>query len=114
MKDVAIAQATIAVTPVICIISLSNPPPYSSPPSVAKTPTNIVPNAPHTPCTDIAPTATSIFNLLSINSIENTTTIPQIKPIISAPAGLTAAQPAVTPTNPAKTPFKVIEISGFL
>jgi hypothetical protein len=32
----------------------------------------------------------------------------------NAPTGLTAAQPAVTPTRPANTPFKVIEISGFL
>jgi hypothetical protein len=32
----------------------------------------------------------------------------------NAPTGLTAAQPAVTPTRPANTPFKVIEISGFI
>ena len=40
-------------------------------------------------------------------------TTPAIIPIIAAPIGLTTAQPAVMATNPAKAPFKVIEISGF-
>ncbi|MNR18458.1 hypothetical protein D3C85_1351870 [compost metagenome] len=61
----------------------------------------------------MAPTGSSIFNFLSINSIENTTVTPQIIPIKKAPTGLTAAQPAVTPTKPANTPFNVIETSGF-
>ena len=33
-----------------------------SPPSTANTPVRIVPIAPHTPCTPIAPTGSSIFN----------------------------------------------------
>jgi hypothetical protein len=38
------------------------------PPSTAKKPTRIVPAAPATPCTEMAPTGSSIFATLSKNS----------------------------------------------
>jgi hypothetical protein len=49
-----------------------------------------------------------------MNSIENTTAIPQMIHRKKHRLGFTAAQPAVTLTSPANTPFRVIEISGFL
>src|SRR5690606_37515293 len=61
----------------------------------------------------MAPTGSSIFNLLSKKPMERTTTIPLTEPITRAPRGFTAPQPAVMPTNPAKAPFKVMEISAF-
>ncbi len=40
--------------------------------------------------------------------------MPAMMPIAAAPNGLTASQPAVIATRPAKEPFKVMETSGFL
>ena len=73
-----------------------------------------VPSIPHTPCTLIAPTGSSILHFLSMNSTASTITIPHTRPINAAPAGLTISQPAVIPTSPAKAPLSVIDTSGFL
>ena len=51
--------------------------------------------------------ASSIFNFLSINSIEKTTTIPPINPAKAAPSEDMFPHPAVILTKPAKAPFKV-------
>src|SRR5690606_11182968 len=88
-------------------------PPNSNPPSKAKTPTRTVPKKPHTPCTETAPTGSSIFILLSMKPMERTTMIPQIRPMAKAPQVFTAPHPAVIPTRPAEAPFKLMEISAF-
>ena len=49
-----------------------------------------------------------------MNSMEKTKTIPQTRPMTTAPTGETRSQPAVTPTRPASTPFNVRENEGFL
>ncbi len=67
---------------------------------------------PHTPCTDDAPTGSSICSLWSMNSMAYTSTIPQSSPITTAPQGDTTSQPAVMPTRPARMPFKVRESEG--
>ena len=73
----------------------------------------IVPKKPHTPCTEDAPTGSSIFRNLSMKSTENIITTPHIAPIKAAPAGDTASHPAVIPTRPAKIPFSVNDRDGF-
>ena len=56
----------------------------------------------------------SIFNVLSTNSIPNTTAKPDKIPMIAAEVGDTVSQPAVIATRPAKLPFNDMETSGFL
>ena len=46
-----------------------------------------VPQAPHTPCTEIAPTGSST-RILSKNSTEKTTRTPPMAPVNSAPSGV--------------------------
>src|SRR5690606_33221565 len=111
-KELPNAQEQTLKTPIAWIPRREKPPPYSNPPSVAKTPTSNVPSTPQTPCTATAPTGSSTFNFLSRSSIANMTAIPQVIPMITDPPGLTIAHPAVTPTKPASAPFKLIEISG--
>ena len=72
--------------------------------AVDKKPVRIVPVKPQTPCTELAPTGSSIFSTLSMNSTENIIRIPQIVPMMTAPSGETTSQPAVIPTKPARTP----------
>ena len=79
-----------------------------------KRPTARVPNAPFKPCTPTAPTGSSTLSTLSINSIPNTTTKPEMIPMIAADVGETVSQPAVIATRPARDPFSDIETSGFL
>lgn len=52
------------------------------------------------------------MKFLSMNSTERTTIIPATSPIITALNGETTAQPAVTPTRPARAPLRVILVSG--
>ena len=70
-----------------------------------------MPQAPHTPCTETAPTGSSIL-MRSKNSTANTTMTPAMAPMITAPQLLTLAHPAVIPTRPASTPLPVIATSG--
>ena len=51
---------------------------------------------------------------LSMNSMPNTTTKAAIRPMKKAPTGVTRSHPAVMATRPAREPFNVMEISGFL
>ena len=72
-----------------------------------------MPNAPVIPCTEAAPTGSSILNTFSIKRSENTNNIPANNPIATAPHPLTTSQPAVTATNPASVPLSVILNDGF-
>ena len=73
-----------------------------------------IPRNPQTPCTDEAPTGSSIFITWSIKSTAKIMTVPQIAPIRTAPTGDTRSQPAVMPTSPANTPLRVSDNDGFL
>ena len=64
-------------------------------------------------CTETAPTGSSILAMLSKNSTDSTTAKPQHRPMMAAPKGLTASQPAVMPTSPASEALNVIDTSGF-
>ena len=72
----------------------------------------MVPRLPHTPCTEEAPTGSSIFRRCSINSTAKIMTVPQMAPIRAAPIGDTRSHPAVTPTSPARIPLSVRESDG--
>ena len=74
----------------------------------------MVPVKPQTPCTELAPTGSSIFSTLSMNSTENIIRMPQIVPMMTAPSGETISQPAVIPTKPARIPFRVKDKDGLL
>ena len=111
---VTLTQRITETTPKSCIPRKEKPPPYARPPSTAKTPVRRVPAAPHMPWTPMAPTGSSILHTLSMNSMPNTTTKAAMSPIKNAPAGLTISQPAVIATRPAREPFNVMEMSGFL
>ena len=67
---------------------------------------------PQTPCTEEAPTGSSIFRTLSMNSTEYIISMPQIAPMTTAPQGDTVSQPAVIPTKPARMPFRVNDRDG--
>ena len=110
-------QAAAERTPSTCMPRKWRPPPKKTPfmvdVPVANRPVRTVPSAPHTPCTEIAPTGSSIFTTWSKNSTEKTTANPQTIPMIAAPNGLTASHPAVIPTRPARDALNVMETSGF-
>ncbi len=50
----------------------------------------------------------------SMAMTEITTRMPAIRPMTMELVGLTLAQPAVMPTRPARAPFRLMPISGFL
>ena len=79
---------------------------------VAKRPTARPPHIPFTPCTENAPTGSSILSLISTNSTATTTRIPETIPMIAEPIASTSAQPAVTATRPASEALRHIETSG--
>ncbi len=82
------------------------------PSSVAKSPVRIVPRQPQTPCTDDAPTGSSIFSTC-VDEVD-------CKYHYHAANGTdkyrsegdTRSHPAVTPTSPASTPFSVRDKEG--
>ena len=78
-----------------------------------KSPTARVPQMPHTKCTEIAPTGSSIFNFESMVITASTTRAPATRPMITADITDTVSAPAVMPTKPARQPFNTIERSGF-
>src|SRR5205814_977045 len=69
--------------------------------------------APHTPCTEMAPTASSTL-ILSKKKTASTTRRPATAPRIDAPPALTNAQGAVMATSPANMPLHIMDGSGFL
>src|SRR6266849_7699360 len=73
----------------------------------------MTPHSPLVPCTDTAPTGSSTFMTLSMNSTDRQTSTPAIKPITQAPTGFTNPLGAVIATRPAKRPLPVMEASGF-
>ena len=72
-----------------------------------------VPHIPAIPCTDIAPTTSSIFSLSS-SGTENTIITPPIAPIIVASPNEGIRGSAVMDTRPANAPFNTIVRSIFL
>src|SRR5262245_59678903 len=85
-----------------------HPAPYSP---VAKIPTDSTPQTPLTPCTEMAPTGSSMPRL-SKKKTDTTTSQPATAPMITAPKGFTKAQGAVIATRPASMPLQHIVVSG--
>src|ERR1700733_3255282 len=75
-------------------------------------PTDIAPNQPHKPCTEIAPQGSSILATRSKNKTPRHTSIPEITPMATADVGDTNAQGAVIATSPANIPLQALVISG--
>ena len=63
---------------------------------------------PHTPCTEMAPTGSSILSRRSTNQIEWMTTIAATLPMSAAAHGCTNAHGAVIATIPASMPLAAI------
>src|SRR3989344_1629751 len=117
MSEAGNTNRNAAAIPVAWLASCEMPPPNSKPftppnASSANKPTASVPHAPHTPCTEIAPTGSSTL-IESKNFTAATTIVPPIAPIIIALSGLTFAVPAVIETKPASAPLSVIPMFGF-
>ena len=66
---------------------------------------------PQTPCTEMAPTGSSIL-IRSKKTIAITTMKPATRPMTIAAKLLTLAVPAVIPTSPASAPLSVMPGSG--
>jgi hypothetical protein len=88
--DATTTNANIATTPMVCVSSKLPPSPRNNPPSAATRPIASVPQAPHTPCTEIAPTGSSM-PMRSKNQTLPTTRMPAIAPMRRAAQGPTAA-----------------------
>src|SRR5690606_22495949 len=86
-------QRNAATIPMSCVVMM----PIEVPPALNR-PAARVPHTPQTPCTEIAPTGSSI-RIRSKNSTEKTTTVPAISPMTMAAPGTTFAHPAVMPTR---------------
>ncbi len=78
---------------------------------IENNPSDNVPQAPHTPWTEIAPTGSSILRYLSIATTENTTKIPATNPMASDAPTVTQAQGHVIATKPAKAPLSAMVAS---
>src|SRR6478735_7488178 len=78
----------------------------------ANNPTASTPNAPHTPCTEIAPHGSSTPRR-SKNPTLATTSQPAMPPMMIDAHGATNAHGAVIATRPASMPLHDIEMSGF-
>src|SRR5437879_9245919 len=71
-----------------------------------------MPHNPLTPCTEIAPTGSSMRSLPSMKNTATQTNTPAIPPISTADGAVTNAHGAVMATNPASVPLAIIEGSG--
>src|SRR5438046_4882413 len=78
----------------------------------ASSPSARMPHNPFTPCTEIAPTGSSMRNLPSMKNTATQTNTPAIPPISTADGAVTNAHGAVMATNPASVPLAIIEGSG--
>ncbi len=67
---------------------------------------------PHTPWTEMAPTGSSTFSVLSMKNTDSTTTTPQMMPMTIAAHGSMNAHGAVMPTSPASMPLAIMPGSG--
>ena len=111
MKEVTIENNAKASTPTSCRPSCPNPWPVSKPLSVLNKPTARVPQMPQVPCTEKAPTGSSMRRE-SMNPTDQTTRAPAMNPTTQAAGIEKPSQPAVTPTRPARMPLMVIVRSG--
>src|SRR5436190_1422250 len=71
-----------------------------------------MPHSPLTPCTEIAPTGSSMRNRRSMKKTAAHTSTPATPPISTAEGAVTKAHGAVMATRPASVPFANIEGSG--
>ena len=71
-----------------------------------------MPHSPHTPCTEMAPTGSSIRNARSMKNTAAHTSTPAMPPISTADGAVTKAHGAVIATSPASVPFASIDGSG--
>src|SRR2546427_13108533 len=71
-----------------------------------------MPHNPFTPCTEIAPTGSSMRSLPSMKNTATQTNTPAIPPISTADGAVTNAHGAVMATNPASVPLAIMEGSG--
>src|SRR5213593_4467329 len=71
-----------------------------------------MPHSPLTPCTEIAPTGSSMRNRRSMKKTAAHTSTPATPPISTAEGAVTKAHGAVMATRPASVPFASIEGSG--
>ena len=69
------------------------------------------PQMPQTPCTEIAPTGSSM-PLRSKKKTDSTTSTAATEPMTAAAQGCTNAQGAVIATRPASMPFAIMPGSG--
>src|SRR6056297_3695549 len=102
-KEATKVQARIVPRPASCASSVAS--------SLESTTANS-PHMPTTPCTEIAPTGSSILSVSS-PMIEKTTSTPPIAPTIVASTGLGASGSAVIATRPASAPFSAMVRSDF-
>src|SRR6266487_3521131 len=72
-----------------------------------------MPHNPLTPCTEIAPTGSSMRSLPSMKNTATQTNTPATPPISTADGAVTNAHGAVIATRPASAPLAIIEGSGF-
>ena len=103
-KLVKKTQTKIVAAPINCPLNVE---------ALLVTGTNNKPSRPTTPCTEIAPTGSSIFNLSKL-MIEKTTTIPAIAPNNVACNGVGVDGSAVITTKPANAPLRAMVKSAFL
>ena len=71
-----------------------------------------MPHSPQAPCTEIAPTGSSMRSVRSTKKTDAQTRTPAAPPISTADGAVTKAQGAVMATSPASVPFASIEGSG--
>src|SRR2546428_12360864 len=71
-----------------------------------------MPQNPLTPCTEIAPTGSSMRSLRSMKKTATQTKTPATPPINTADGAVTKAQGAVIATSPASAPFASMDGSG--
>ena len=77
-------------------------------------PVRMVPTAPQTPWTEMAPTGSSTFSTESKKFTEMGSSNPATMPMTAEPATETASHPAVMATRPARAALRVMPTSGFL
>ena len=78
---------------------------------LAKRPIESVPQMPQVPCTEMAPTGSSILTLSKART-EKTTITPPTRPMTKAKTGVTVPTGAVMDTRPASAPLPAIATSA--
>ena len=78
----------------------------------ANNPTEMTPQMPFVPCTEMAPTTSSSFRTRSTNSHERQTSTPAMRPMMTDAIGFTKPLGAVIATSPARNALPVMDASG--